>query len=230
MHSILIRLHLIITSLLLFFSFLHSDWTSSTPLKSVESVSVDLNISKSYLTSSDSRQLANTTSNGQTLSPTANQGWYMPPTTKPEGTPTDKKTPTIENSMCPSNNSQHSPSCERLSAPNHDSVNNQNEFRSRSEVMSNSQITAFRQSESYSRQKSKKLNNRNHRTQPLLHDGNTETQEPPPLPPKPKKFSLTASPTPPPINDRTAGFDSSSSSIHVYHHANCSHCELLPKR
>ena len=228
MHSILIRLHLIITSLLLFFSFLHSDWTSSTPLASVESVSVDLNISSGYLTSSDSRQLANTTSNDQTVALTANQGWYMPPATKTEGTPS--KTPGIENSTCSSSNSQCSPSSERLSAPNHDSVNNQNEFRSRSEVMSNPQITAFRQSESYSRLKSKKLNNRSHFTQPPLHDGSTETQEPPPLPPKPKKFSSTASSTILPINDRTAGFDSSSSSIHVYHHTNCSHCELLSKR
>ena len=197
-------------------------------------MSVDPDVSSTYLTSGDSRQLVRT---DQTVPPTASQGWYMPPSTKPKGIPTscvhtDKITPSIDNSVCSSSNSQPpSPSCEKLSAPNHDSFSNQAEFRLRSEVISKSQITTYRQSESFSKLKSKKLNGRSHVTQPSQNAGGTETQEPPPLPPKPKKFPSSASVAPPSMTDRTTSYDSSCSSLtSVYEHTNCSQSKLLPNR
>ena len=197
-------------------------------------MSVDPEVSSPYLTSSDSRQLVHTTS---TVPPTASQGWYMPPSTKPKGIPTscihtDKITPSIDNSVCSSSISQlHSPSCKKLFAPNHDSFNNQAEFRLRSEVISKSQISTYRQSESFSKLKSKKLNSRSHVTQPPQNAGGTDTQEPPPLPPKPKKLSSTASVAPPSMTDRTTSCDNSCSSLtSVYQHTSCSQSKLLSKR
>ena len=95
------------------------------------------------------------------------------------------------------------------------------EFRSRSKVISKSQGSTFRQSESYTKFKSKKLTQP---TQEATGSETTDTQKPPPLPPKPDKLSLNATMSP---HDEVAAFTNSESAVtSVYQLTQ----PLLPKR
>jgi len=149
----------------LLFSFLNPDQKRPIICTSPEPISVDSKVSSTYLTSSDSRLLLHK-SNDETVPLTTSQGWYLPPNPKLPPSGYDKDTDNIQASY-----SSSSQPCK----PGH---------RLRSEVISKSEGRTFRQSESYSKLRSRM---QSQHAQNAVGTETAVTQEPPPLPPKPKK-------------------------------------------
>ena len=181
--------------ILFYFSFLHPDQKRSILCDSIELVSVDPELSSTYLTSSDSHQLLQKLTDQSAPTTT---GWYLPSTPKSKG---------VSSSCGKHNNGMQESDCNGsellYGRPSHNTPG----FRLRSEVISKSEGGTFKQSESYSKLKNRKLSQQ---TQDAAGTETTDSQEPPPLPPKPKKFSLNTNLSP---QDRVVAFTSSESSV-----------------
>jgi len=196
------------------YSFLHV-----TPFTSKESVYVDPNVNTTYITSSDSCQLLKNTQTDQNVPPTS-QGWYLPSTSKPKVIPTSCLLTGKQGQGQSMQMSHLAPSCE-ISSRNNWSAEKKEEFRPRCRLVSKSELKI---SESYSKLRSKRRRNDATQIAKQLNVAESlEQQEPPPLPPKPSKYSHKL---PPQINDV---LDSSKSSSTTSEHL-LTNCELPPKK